>query len=345
MKMKSHSSIRALTATACLFFPLATRLPGAENDAPQAIEASPAGSAPAGMAWIPGGWFTMGDEMFQDARPRRRVKVNGFWIETKEVTNKEFAAFVAATGYVTVAERPIDPAKYPGVEKSQLEPGSVVFSPPDEAVPLDDHLRWWRWVKGACWKHPEGPKSSIEGRDDHPVVHVAFEDATAYAKWAGKRLPTEAEWERAARGGVDGKPFSWGDAPPGEPAWQTNIWQGKFPQENTRADGYVAAAPVGSFPANPYGLFDMAGNVWEWCADWYRPDTFETDGVENPKGPASSHDPQEPGIAKRVQKGGSYLCSDVYCRRYRPGGRGKGDIESGTNHIGFRCVKDAPEPR
>ena len=300
---------------------------------------------PAGMAWIPGGWFTMGDEMFPDARPRRRVKVDGFWIDTREVTNKEFAAFVEATGYVTVAERPIDPEKFPGVEKTQLEPGSVVFTPPEEDVPLDNHLRWWRWVKGASWKHPEGPRSSIEDRESHPVVHVAFEDAKAYATWAGKRLPTEAEWERAARGGIDGKPFTWGDSVPGEPTWQANIWQGKFPQENTRADGYVATAPVGSFPANSYGLHDMAGNVWEWCADWYRPDTFETDVVENPTGPASSHDPQEPGISKRVQKGGSYLCSDIYCRRYRPGGRGKGDIESGTNHIGFRCVKDAPQAR
>ena len=314
---------------------------GQQAIAVRADDTGPRGEPPAGMAWVPGGWFTMGEEIFPDARPRRRVKVDGFWLDTTEVTNEQFATFVGATGYVTVAERPIDPASFPGVAKERLEPGSIVFTPPEGPVPLDDHLQWWRWVKGACWKHPEGPRSSIEGRGKHPVVHVAWEDAAAYAAWAGKRLPTEAEWERAARGGIDGKPFAWGADPPGEPRWQANIWQGRFPAENTRADGYVATAPAGSFPANAFGLFDMAGNVWEWCADWYRPDTFETDIVENPKGPDSSHDPQEPGIAKRVQKGGSFLCNDGYCRRYMPGGRGKGDIESGTNHIGFRCAKDA----
>jgi formylglycine-generating enzyme required for sulfatase activity len=316
---------------------------GKPPDGPSTIAPSALPSTD-GMAWIPGGWFTMGDEAFPDAKPRRRVQLDGFWIDATEVTNAQFSRFVEATGYVTVAERAIDPARFPGVPAENLEPGSIVFTPPEDPVPLDNHLAWWRWVRGADWRHPEGPRSSIEGRSTHPVVHVAWEDATAYAAWTGKRLPTEAEWERAARGGADDTAFAWGNDPPGSPHWQANIWQGRFPTENTRADGYVATAPVGSFPANAYGLRDMAGNVWEWCADWYRPDSYATDTVRNPKGPASSLDPAEPGIAKRVQRGGSFLCSDTYCRRYRPGGRGKGDIESGTNHIGFRCALTAAPP-
>lgn len=311
--------------------------------AAESVGDQPPGDPPPGMAWIPGGWFTMGDEIFPDARPLRRVSVDGFWMDVHEVTNDEFARFVEATGYVTVAERPIDPAKYPGVPPENLEPGSIVFTPPKTAVPLDDHLRWWQWVKGTDWRHPEGPHSDIEDRGSHPVVQVAWEDAAAYAAWAGKRLPTEAEWERAARGGLDAQPYAWGESEPGDGGWQANIWQGRFPAENTRADGYVATAPVGSFPPNGFGLHDMSGNVWEWCADWYRPDTYQTSEARNPRGPSSSHDPAEPGVAKRVQRGGSYLCSDLYCRRYVPGGRGKGDVESGTNHIGFRCVMDPPQ--
>ncbi len=302
----------------------------------------PRGEAPAGMAWIPGGWFTMGDEAFPDARPLHRVYVDGYWMDTHEVTNEEFARFVKETGYVTVAERPIDPAKFPGVPAENLEPGSIVFAPPSGPVPLDNHLRWWSWVKKTDWQHPEGPHSDIKDREKHPVVQIAWEDAVAYATWAGKRLPTEAEWERAARGGLESKTYVWGEDEPGAGGWQANIWQGRFPVENTRDDGYVAAAPVGSFAPNAYGLFDMSGNVWEWCSDWYQADTYANSESRNPLGPSTSHDPQEPGIPKRVQRGGSFLCHDGYCRRYVPGGRGKGDIESGTNHIGFRCVMDPP---
>lgn len=322
--------------------PVTSIAPSAVGD-DRVVEPS-AGSATEGMAWIPGGWFTMGDETFPDASPRRRVMVGGFWIDVHEVTNEQFDRFVSATGYVTTAERPIDPSQFPDVPEENLQPGSIVFTPPDGPVSLDNHLVWWRWVKGADWRHPEGPRSSIEGRSKHPVVHVAWEDATAYAEWSGKRLPTEAEWERAARGGSDDREFTWGNEKPGSPQWQANIWQGTFPTENTRADGYMGTAPVGSFKANSYGLRDMAGNVWEWCSDWYRPDSYATDTVRNPTGPQRSFDPAEPGIAKRVQRGGSFLCSDVYCRRYRPGGRGKGDVESGTNHIGFRCALTAPAP-
>ena len=290
------------------------------------------------MVQIPEGWFTMGQEEFSDALPKRRIWVDCFWMDATEVTNEQFARFVDQTGYVTLAERPIDPVQFPNLKASQLEPGSIVFTPSEGPVSLDNHTQWWQWVKGASWKHPEGPKSSIEGRERHPVLQVAWADAVAYATWAGKLLPTEAQWERAARGGFDQKEFCWGDDKPGTPRWQANIWQGSFPDSNSRADGYVAAAPVGSFPSNAYGLFDMSGNVWEWCADWYRPDAYFLKELRNPKGPDSSHDPAEPGTPKRVQRGGSYLCSDVYCRRYVPGGRGKQDVESATNHVGFRCV-------
>jgi formylglycine-generating enzyme required for sulfatase activity len=296
-------------------------------------------------------------------------------MDRTEVTNEQFARFVKATGYVTIAERKPDPKDFPGARQRNLEPFSLVFIPPDGPVDLREYRGWWKVVPGACWRHPEGPETTLEGRENHPVVHVCWHDAVAYAKWAGKRLPTEAEWEYAARGGLQRKPFTWGDERPGAGGkWQANIWQGRFPFENTAEDGYVRTAPVGSYPANGYGLYDMAGNVWEWCADWYRPDTFvvpfqaqacgllgtgaggvlcvlpalqvRTDDpsapvspFRNPTGPGSSYDPNEPGLPKRVQKGGSFLCSDVYCFRYRPGGRGKGDVTSAASHIGFRCVK------
>jgi sulfatase modifying factor 1 len=320
------------------------------------------GDLPTGMAWIPGGEFSMGcddprgmphggNDPMRDARPIHRVSLPGFWMDTTEVTNEQFAGFVAATGYLTIAERPPRAEDFPGAPPENLVAGSIVFTPPSGAVPLRDssgmaHLRWWAYLPGACWRHPLGPDSSIEGRGDEPVVHVAFEDATAYAAWAGKRLPTEAEWEFAARGGLSGKPYPWGDefCPAG--AWMANTWQGRFPLENTAADGFTGIAPVGRFPANGYGLFDMSGNVWEWCSDWYRPDTYARDApagvVTEPRGPDRSFDPQEPGQPKRVQRGGSFLCSDQYCSRYIVGTRGKGEISSGTNHIGFRCVKDAP---
>jgi formylglycine-generating enzyme required for sulfatase activity len=269
------------------------------------------------------------------------VRVDGFWMDRTEVTNRQFAAFVRATGYVTVAERELDPKDFPGVPSEKLVPGSVVFTPPKGPVPLDDFLAWWSYVPGASWRHPEGPNSSVEGRDEYPVVHVSFGDAQAYAEWARKRLPTEAEWEFAARGGLDRKRYVWGDELTPGGKWRVNNWQGRFPGQNVAADGYERLAPVGSFPANGFGLLDMAGNAWEWCSDWYRPG-YEVTGsapVVNPRGPTSSHDPMEPGVPKRVQRGGSFLCSDLYCTRYLPGARGKGDVDSGASHLGFRCVK------
>jgi sulfatase modifying factor 1 len=325
-----------------------------------------AGAPPPGMVWIPGGDFSMGcedprgipyggNDPMVDARPIHRVRLDGFWMDATEVTNAQFAEFIAATGYVTVAEQPPKPEDFPGAPPENLVPGSIVFTPPDGPVPLRDatgaaHLRWWAYVPGANWRHPLGPDSDIEGRDDLPVVHVAFEDAEAYAAWAGKRLPTEAEWEFAARGGLAGQPYPWGDEFLPEGRWMANTWQGHFPTENAAIDGFADIAPVAQYPPNEYGLHDVSGNVWEWCADWYRPDTYlrreardgEADGdgvVVNPVGPDDSFDPQEPGVAKRVQRGGSFLCTDQYCSRYIVGTRGKGELSSGTNHLGFRCVK------
>jgi sulfatase modifying factor 1 len=334
-------------------------LPGADVFEPTVANDRPApGPAPEGMVWIPGGEFSLGskdprgdlcggNEPMDDARPVHRVHVDPFWMDRTEVTNADYARFVAATGYVTVAERPLRPEDFPGVPLASLVPGAVVFTPPAHAVPLDNALRWWRYVPGTSWRHPEGPESNLAGREHHPVVHVAYEDAEAYARWAGKRLPTEAEWEFAARGGRAGQAYPWGnDLTPGD-QWQANIWQGKFPAENSAADGNVGAAPVASFPANPYGLHDMAGNVWEWCSDWYRPDAYTRQArangaVRNPRGPAAadSFDPQEPGQPKRVQRGGSFLCTDQYCTRYRLGTRGKGAPDTGSIHVGFRCVRE-----
>lgn len=318
---------------------------------------TPPQPAPANMVWIPGGEFSMGckdprgdlcggNEPMDDARPIHRVHVDAFWMDRTEVTNAEFARFVAATGYVTVAERPLRPEDFPGVPRENLVPGSVVFSPPDHAVPLDNALRWWRYVPGASWRHPTGPDSDLTGRERHPVVHVAYADAEAYAKWAGKRLPTEAEWEFAARGGRAGQAYPWGNDLTPDGRWMANIWEGDFPAKNSKADGFADAAPVASFPSNPYGLHDVAGNVWEWCSDWYRPDAYARQrvsegAVRNPLGPAraESFDPQEPGQPKRVQRGGSFLCTDLYCTRYMLGTRGKGAPDTGSNHVGFRCVR------
>jgi len=315
-----------------------------------ALAAPPASPVPpAGMVPVPAGEFWMGTEepTMPDARPLHRVWVDGFWMDRTEVTNEQFERFVADTKYLTVAERPLDPKDFPGVPADALRPGSIVFSPPAGPVPLQDHLAWWSYVPGASWRHPEGPQSDVAGRARHPVVHVAWEDAAAYCARAGKRLPTEAEFERAARGGLDRRRYDWGDElrPGGKP--QANTWQGHFPDQNTKEDGFAGTAPVGSFPPNGFGLHDLAGNVWEWCADWYRPDAYGKDAAasevtRNPQGPADSFDPSEPGVTKRVQRGGSYLCSDQYCSRYVPGGRGKGDVSSGTTHLGFRCVKSFP---
>jgi formylglycine-generating enzyme len=296
-----------------------------------------------GMVWIPSGEFQMGDPdaLFPDAQPIHKVYVDGFWMDGTEVTNAQFGRFVEATGYVTLAERQPDPKEFRDVPPEKLVPGSIVFTPPDKEVSLDQPLSWWRYIPGANWRHPEGPDSDLEGRENHPVVHVCWYDAQAYAKWAGKRLATEAEWEYAARGGLEQKRYCWGDEllPGGK--WQANIWQGDFPRVNTKEDGFERTAPVASFPPNGYGLCDMSGNVWEWCADWYRPDYYASSSTRNPPGPDSTYDPNEPNLPKRVQRGGSFLCSDVYCVRYRPGARGKGEPGSAASHIGFRCVRSA----
>ncbi|PVH24015.1 formylglycine-generating enzyme family protein [Sphingobacterium corticibacter] len=293
-----------------------------------------------GMVLIQGGRFSMGSSRFPDAQIVRDVTISDFWIDTHEVTNAQFARFVEATGYITVAERALDPDDFEGVDPNLLIPGSAVFSPSEEIVGLRNPLQWWQFVPSASWQHPEGPESNLIGRENHPVVHVAYEDAESYAKWAGKRLPTEAEWEYAARGGADSTAeYYWGNDLKIDGKWQANIFQGIFPSQNTTEDGYVGTAPVGSFPSNGYGLYDMSGNVWEWCSDFYQP-SYDPTQTSNPIGPKSSYDPQEALAVKRVQRGGSFLCNDHYCERYKAGARGKGEVNSTTNHTGFRCVSD-----
>ncbi|WP_353182689.1 formylglycine-generating enzyme family protein [Parapedobacter lycopersici] len=302
------------------------------------------GADNAPMVYIKGGTFRMGSAQFADAHPVHDVTVNGFWMDEHEVTNAQFARFVAATGYQTIAERPLDPKDFPNVPLDALQPGSAVFTPPQQQVNLQNHLQWWEYVAGANWRHPEGPGSSIEGRENEPVVHIAYQDAQAFAKWAGKRLPTEAEWEFAARGGQTASTYYWGDELKPGGKWVANVYQGDFPTKNTAEDGYEGLAPVKSYAPNAFGLYDMDGNVWEWCADYYRPDYYANSPKENPKGPADSYDPMEPGAVKRVQRGGSFLCNAQYCERYIAGSRGKGEISSGSNNLGFRCVSDDPPP-
>jgi formylglycine-generating enzyme required for sulfatase activity len=311
---------------------------------------------PAGMVWVPGGEFIMGADGEVKQRnelPPHRVRVDGFFMDEAEVTNAQFRSFVEATGYITTAEKPIDwdelskhfPPGTPKPTEDRLQPGSLVFSPPSEAVPFNDMTRWWTWTHGACWKHPEGPGSDLNGRDHHPVVHVSWDDAVAYAQWIGKRLPTEAEWEFAARGGLDRKRFPWGDEPPTDSdLFKANIWQGEFPHRNTKADGWDRTAPVKSFSPNGFGLYDMGGNVWEWCSDWYRADAYvHRRGLTvNPRGPDDFWDPNEPLVPKRVSRGGSYLCHVTYCESYRPAARRGTGADTGMSHIGFRCVMDAP---
>ena len=331
-------------------------------EATVANTAGPPGPAPDGMAWIPGGEFSMGaaDPLGKDAnvvgmqatgdsRPIHRVYVTGFWIDRTEVTNRQFARFANETGYVTVAERKPRAEDFPRAPPENLVAGSVVFAPPAHAVQLDDHFLWWSYVKGANWRHPLGPGSSLEGREEFPVVHLAYEDAEAFAKWAGKRLPTEAEWEFAARGGLSGALYPWGDEFLVDGRFMANTHQGHFPNEDDESDAHGGVAPVAQYPPNGYGLHDVAGNVWEWTSDWYRPDYYAElarGGVaHDPRGPESSHDPGEPGVPKRVHRGGSFLCTEQYCSRYMVGTRGKGEPSTGTNHLGLRLVKDASPAR
>ena len=306
-------------------------------------------SADAEMVWIPGGTFRMGSaDFYVEERPVHEVTVEGFWMDRDAVTNEQFGRFVEATGYVTLAERELNPADFPGAPPENLVPGSMVFQKSQGPVDLRNYANWWAWVPGASWRHPLGPDSSLDGRQQHPVVHVAYEDVEAYATWAGKELPTEAEWEFAARGGLDGATFTWGNEefPDGKP--MVNSWQGEFPWQNLLTDGYEGISPVGSFPPNGYGLNDMAGNVWEWTSDWYEPRGADPTvksccmGSVNPRvvSPEKSYDSRQPQvrIPRKVVKGGSHLCAPNYCFRYRPAARQPQMIDTGMCHMGFRCI-------
>lgn len=331
--------------------PTSPFLPTSENKTP------PPSPNPEGMVWIPGGEFSMGSTVESeslcglpgvtgDALPVHRVYVDGFWMDATEVTNDQFEKFVKATGYLTIAERTPTKEEFPTAAAENLVAGSIVFTPTPGPVSLDNHYQWWRYQPGANWRHPDGPDTDLKGKEKYPVVHVAYDDAAAYAKWAGKRLPTEAEWEFAARGGSAGKLYVWGDAfrPGGK--FMANTFQGQFPVKDTGEDGFAGIAPVAQFPPNAYGLYDLAGNVWEWCSDWYRADYYAQlaaagSVARNPKGPDTPYDPMGPGEKKRVHRGGSFLCTDQYCTRYMVGTRGKGEVSTGSNHVGFRCVKPA----
>ena len=354
-------------------------LPGCDSSNPTSA-GDPAGDdgapeAPAGMVWIPGGTFARGEDRkvsdyteYPEERPVHPVTVDGFFIDITEVTNADFLKFVEATGYQTRAERGWSAEDFPKAPPGSLSPGAIVFTPPDEQVEVwrpGAEWSWWQFVPGASWRHPEGPDSTIEERMDHPVVCVTHEDAEAYAKWAGKRLPTEAEWELAARGGLELKIYAWGNERTPGGQWLANVFQGTFPSRDTGSDGFIGTAPVKSYPPNPFGLYDMAGNVWEHCSDYFRPDyfrVFASDPTPNPQGPSqpindierqwfAQHgnyremaEPVQPGTALHVIKGGSYLCHDTYCLRFRPAARHHSEGLSPTNHTGFRCVLSANTP-
>lgn len=306
-----------------------------------------------GMVWIPAGEFEQGgdnEQAAEDEYPKHKVKLDGFWIDVAEVTNAQFAEFVNATGYITTAEKKPDweeikrqlPPGTPKPDESLLIAASLVFKAPATEVSLTDYFQWWEWKEGADWRHPQGPGSDIRGQENYPVVHVSWYDAQAYAKWAGKRLPTEAEWEYAARGGLKNNIYPWGNESVNSGAPKANFWQGKFPARNTLEDKFYYSAPVKSFSPNGYGLYDMAGNVWEWCADLYHNKYYENvrSGVVNPKGPSTSLDPAEPTASKRVMRGGSFLCNDGYCSGYRVARRMKSTEDSSFEHLGFRCVSN-----
>lgn len=310
--------------------------------------------SPADMVWIQGGEFMMGSDSKdakEDERPPHRVKVDGFWIGTSPVTNKQFREFIEATGYITTAEKAPTleeimaqvPTGTPPPSPEALVPASLVFTPPKESIPLNNHKRWWDWVPGANWRHPEGPKSSIQGKDDHPVVQISWYDAVAYCEWRGVRLPTEAEWEYAARGGRENTAYVWGIEEFSETDPQANIWQGAFPHQSAKAESYYGTTPIKTYKPNPYGLYDMAGNVWEWCSDWYKAGYYleeRNKGVSlNPKGASTSFDPGEPYAKKRIHRGGSFLCHDSYCKGYRTSARMKTCPDTSLNHLGFRCAK------
>lgn len=299
----------------------------------------------AGMAWIPGGEFSMGsnNSKFADAHPWHRVRVSGFWLAKTTVTNAQFAAFVNATHYVTVAERKPLQKDFPDAPPDALVAGSLVFTPPAHPVELNDDSQWWRYVHGANWRHPDGPKSSIVGKGDYPVVQMAFEDAQAYARWAHMRLPTEAEFEFAERGGLSCKPYAWGDEFTPNGRIMANTYHGHFPDSSTAPHNHPTTMPVASYHPNGYGLYDMSGNVWEWTSDWYRADYYQQLAAQggvavDPHGPSTSYDPQEPGVNKRSVRGGSFLCTDQFCSRYEVGGRGQTEPSSSANHIGFRVA-------
>ena len=325
------------------------------GDASDSISTPSKKASHEGMVWVPGGTFSMGGDNSQasaDEYPKHKVTVDGFWIDVTEVTNAQFEKFVKATGYVTTAEQKPDwnelkkqlPPGTPKPDESELVPASLIFKKTDKTVSLDDYSQWWEWKKGADWKHPHGPGSNIKGKEKYPVVHISWLDAQAYCKWVGKRLPTEAEWEFAARGGLENKIYPWGNEPVDEGKPKANTWQGSFPDKNTARDKFYYTAPVKSFMPNGYGLYDMAGNVWEWCADYYNNNYYATisnpDGIKNPQGPDKSYDPDEPYAIKRVIRGGSFLCIDSYCSGYRVARRMKSTEDSGMEHLGFRCVAD-----
>jgi sulfatase modifying factor 1 len=312
-------------------------------------------SRTADMAWIPGGTFRTGSNgHYPEEAPVHRVTVEGFWIDRTPVTNRQLKQFVKATDHKTYAEIPPDPKDYPGALPDMLYAGSLVFVSPPSVSDLGDWSQWWSFMKGADWRHPYGPSNSINGLDDHPVVHVAYSDALAYAQWAGKDLPTEAEWEFAARGGLDGAEFAWGDEFARGGVHMANTWQGEFPLHNLNQDGYERTSPVAAFPPNGYGVCDMIGNVWEWTSDWYAP-KHEADAPkvccipENPRGgrEEGSYDPSQPHvkIPRKVMKGGSHLCAPNYCRRYRPAARDAESIDTSTSHLGFRCVAKSQAPK